>query len=71
MKLVFATNNRHKLEEIARLLEGKHEIVSLEEIGCREDIPEEQDTLEGNYPKISPKDTKISYLGTFQPVTKS
>lgn len=30
-----------------------------------------QDTLEGNYPKISPKDTKISYLGTFQPVTKS
>lgn len=48
MKLVFATNNRHKLEEIARLLEGKHEIVSLEDIGCREDIPEEQDTLEGN-----------------------
>lgn len=48
MKLVFATNNRHKLEEISRLLEGQHEIISLSEIDCHEDIPEDHDTLEGN-----------------------
>lgn len=48
MKLVFATNNKHKLEEISRLLENKHEIVSLEAIGCHDDIPEDHDTLEGN-----------------------
>ena len=48
MKLVFATNNKHKLEEISRLLEGKQDIVFLEEIGCHDDIPEDHDTLEGN-----------------------
>ena len=48
MKIVFATNNTHKLEEIRRMLRGSHQIVSLAEIGCYEDIPEEQDTLEGN-----------------------
>lgn len=48
MKLVFATNNAHKLEEIREMLGKEHEIVSLKEIGCHEDIPEEQDTLEGN-----------------------
>lgn len=48
MKLVFATNNRHKLEEISRLLEGQHEIISLSEIDCHEDIPEDHDTIEGN-----------------------
>lgn len=48
MKLVFATNNQHKLEEISRLLEGKHEIISLSSLGCQDEIPEDQDTLEGN-----------------------
>lgn len=48
MKIVFATNNTHKLEEIRRMLRGSHQIISLAEIGCHEDIPEEQDTLEGN-----------------------
>lgn len=48
MKLVFATNNRHKLEEIIRMLEGKYEIISLEEIGCREEIPEDYETLQEN-----------------------
>ena len=43
-KLVFATNNKHKLEEIRRMLAGKHEIVSLADIGCHDEIPEEQDT---------------------------
>ena len=48
MKLVFATNNVHKLEEIKEMLGSQHEIVSLKEIQYHEDIPEEQDTLEGN-----------------------
>ena len=48
MKIVFATNNKHKLEEIRRMLAGKHEIVSLADISCHDEIPEEQDTLEGN-----------------------
>lgn len=48
MKLVFATNNEHKLKEISQLLDGKHEIVSLSEIDCHNDIPEDHDTLEGN-----------------------
>ena len=41
MKLVFATNNVHKLEEIKEMLGSQHEIVSLKEIQCHEDIPEE------------------------------
>ena len=48
MKLVFATNNSHKLGEIREMLGSRHEIVSLKDIRCHEDIPEEQDTLEGN-----------------------
>ena len=47
MKLVFATNNAHKLEEIREMAGGQYEIVSLKEIGCQEEIPEDQDTLEG------------------------
>lgn len=47
-KLVFATNNKHKLEEIKSILEGKVEILSLRDIGCSYDIPETADTLEGN-----------------------
>ncbi len=48
MELVFATNNKHKLEEISALA-GEHFVIrGLEEIGIREDIPEEQDTLSGN-----------------------
>ncbi len=48
MQLVFATNNRHKLEEIRAILDPDFEVISLEEIGCSEEIPENQDTLEGN-----------------------
>ena len=48
MKLVFATNNEHKLKEISQLLDEKHEVVSLSEIDCHDDIPEDYDTLEGN-----------------------
>ncbi len=48
MKLVFATNNQYKLEEIRSILGDKFEVVSLREIGCLEDIPETGKTLEEN-----------------------
>lgn len=47
-KLVFATNNAHKLEEIKNILGDKVEILSLADIDCHADIPETADTLEGN-----------------------
>ena len=47
-KIVFATNNKHKLEEIRSILGEKFEVLSLSDIGCHEDIPETSDTLEGN-----------------------
>ena len=48
MKIVFATNNKHKLEEIKDILGKDFDIVSLAEIGCHEDIPETGLTLEEN-----------------------
>ena len=47
-KIVFATNNLHKLEEIRQILGSSMEVVSLADIGCHADIPETADTLEGN-----------------------
>lgn len=47
-KLIFATNNEHKVEEIRNKLGGKFEISTLKEIGCTEEIPEDSGTLEGN-----------------------
>ena len=48
MKLVFASNNKNKIQEIQALVPKTIQIVSLEEIGCTEDIPETADTIEGN-----------------------
>ena len=47
-KLVFATNNAHKLEEIAAILGEKIKLLSLKDIECTADIPETANTLEGN-----------------------
>lgn len=47
-KLVFATNNKHKLEEVKKVVKNKFEILSLEDIGCQEDIEEPGETLEEN-----------------------
>lgn len=47
-KLVFATNNAHKLEEVSAILGDKIELLSLKDINCDADIPETADTLEGN-----------------------
>ena len=48
MKLVFASNNKNKIQEIQALVPNTFQILSLEEIGCTEDIPETADTIEGN-----------------------
>ena len=48
MRLVFATNNRHKLEEVRDILGSGVEVLSLSDIGCNDDIPETADTLQGN-----------------------
>lgn len=47
-EIVFATNNTHKLEELRRITAGHYLILSLDDIGCHDDIPETADTLEGN-----------------------
>lgn len=47
-KIVFATNNAHKLSEIRDILKDNFEVISLAELGCHDDIPETADTLEGN-----------------------
>jgi XTP/dITP diphosphohydrolase len=48
MELVFATNNQHKLKELQSILGNRFKLLSLQDIGCQEEIPEEQPTLEGN-----------------------
>ena len=48
MKIVFATNNQHKLDEIRSILGEKFEVVSLSDIGCNKEIPETGKTLEEN-----------------------
>ena len=48
MKIVFATNNPNKIKEVQAQLPEHITLVSLEAIGCHEDIPETQDTIEGN-----------------------
>ena len=48
LKLVFATNNEHKLTEVREIAGGSFRVLSLKDIGCFDDIPETADTLEGN-----------------------
>ena len=48
MKLVFASNNLNKIREIQSILNGSIQLLSLEEIGCFEEIPETATTIEGN-----------------------
>ncbi|MDA6070584.1 non-canonical purine NTP diphosphatase [Flavobacterium sp. AC] len=48
MQLVFASNNLNKIKEIQSILKGSIQLLSLEDIGCNEDIPETADTIEGN-----------------------
>lgn len=48
MKLVFATNNKHKLQEVRDILGNRIEVLSLSDIDCHDDIPETGTTLEEN-----------------------
>ena len=48
MKLIFATQNSHKAEEIQKMLPENIRVLTLKDIGCHEDIPETATTLEGN-----------------------
>jgi XTP/dITP diphosphohydrolase len=48
MQLVFASNNLNKIKEIQNILKGSIQLLSLEDIGCHEEIPETADTIEGN-----------------------
>jgi XTP/dITP diphosphohydrolase len=48
MDLIFATNNRHKIDEIAPLLPAPIRLITLAEAGIHQDIPEPHDTLEAN-----------------------
>lgn len=48
MKLVFATNNKHKLQEVRDILGNRIEVLSLSDINCHDDIPETGTTLEEN-----------------------
>ena len=48
MQLVFATNNLNKLKEVQALIPNHIKLLSLEAIGCFEDIPETQNTIQGN-----------------------
>lgn len=48
MKIVFATNNLHKLSELKNMLPDEIELLSLADIDCHEDLPETQNTLKGN-----------------------
>ena len=45
-KIVFATNNLHKLEEVRNIVGERMQILSLSDIGCTDDIPETADTIE-------------------------
>lgn len=47
-KIVFATNNSHKMAEVSAILSSDFQLLSLKDINCLEEIPETQETIEGN-----------------------
>ena len=47
-QIVFATNNKNKLREMREIMDGLYEVLSLEDIGCHEEIVEDAETIEGN-----------------------
>ncbi len=47
-QLVFATSNINKIKEVNAMLENRYQVISMAEIGCKEDIPETSPTIEGN-----------------------
>lgn len=65
MKLIFATNNQHKIEEIKNVVGDKFEILTLKEAGIDIDIPEPHDTLEANAREKSMTIYKITNTNCF------
>lgn len=47
-EIVFATNNKNKLVEMRQIMDGLYHVMSLEELGCHEEIIEDADTIQGN-----------------------
>ena len=47
-QIVFATNNKNKLREMREIMDGLYEVLSLDDIGCHEEIVEDADTIQGN-----------------------
>lgn len=47
-QIVFATNNKNKLREIREIMSDLYEVLSLDDIGCHEEIVEDAETIEGN-----------------------
>jgi XTP/dITP diphosphohydrolase len=65
MKLIFATNNQHKIDEIKNVIGDKFEILTLKEAGIAIDIPEPHDTLEENAREKSTTIYKITNTNCF------
>lgn len=64
-KIIFATNNQHKVDEIRHHLENRFEIITLKEAGINIDIPEPYDTLEDNAREKSTTIHEITKLNCF------
>ena len=65
LKLIFATNNQHKVDEIRSVLPGEFEIINLKEAGIEIDIPEPHDTLEANASEKSKTIFKMTGVSCF------
>ena len=65
MKIIFATNNKNKVEEIKHLSHQKFQIFTLQEVGIDIDIPEPHDTLEANATEKSSTIYKLTNEAVF------
>jgi len=65
MKLIFATNNQHKVEEVQAAIGDKLEVISLRQAGIEVDIPEPHDTLEANATEKSSTIHRLTGLDCF------
>ena len=65
MKLIFATNNKHKIDELKAVVGSKFELLTLSEAGIDQDIPEPHDTLEANASEKSKTIYKLTGINCF------
>ena len=57
-QIVFATNNKNKLREMREIMDGLYEVLSLEDIGCQEEIVEDADTIKAGLKSAKEKKIK-------------